>query len=145
MNFSYKSLQLNMSFNVKKQVGRDPISQGTAFIGVTSNISRRYTQLSHWQNPGDVTELGKWTTEPYRENSFTDYAFNSDAGLTDASFIRLQNLHVSFSLPEKFIKKIGIRGCGINLSTSNLFVITRYKRERIQKFSSWAQCLRLKR
>ncbi len=55
-----------------------------------------------------------------------NHDFNSDAGLTDASYIRLQNLSFSYALPQRVVQKMGMKGCSIGLTTSNLFVITRY-------------------
>ena len=55
------------------------------------------------------------------------FALNSDGANTDASFIRLSNLSVSYSLPSNWLKKAGAQGCKFFFHTNNLIVITRYK------------------
>ena len=53
--------------------------------------------------------------------------YQSDGVYTDASFIRLSNIYLSYNLPEQWINKIGIDDLRFSLSGQNLFVITKYK------------------
>jgi hypothetical protein len=122
MNFSYKDLQLNLFFNVKKQIGRNAISQ-LPTPGAMNN--QPVEVLSRWQNPGDIANIARFSTYVYNSDYF--YANVSDAAYTDASFIRLSTLSIAYSLPASYIKHIGMQSCSIFLHTQNLFVITQYK------------------
>ncbi len=122
-NFSYQRLQVNLYFNIKKQIGVNAINRGD-FPGRTLNqpVSILGKQ---WTKPGDIATLAKFTTQPF-DDTYTNFKSFSDAGYTDASFIRLSNLAVSYSLQEKWIKKIGFSSCNVFFNTNNLFVITSY-------------------
>jgi len=122
MNFNYKDLQLNLFFNIKKQIGRNAISQ----LPTPGAINNQPVEvLSRWRNPGDIANIARFSTYVYNSDYF--YANVSDAAYTDASFIRLSTLSVAYSLPASYIKPIGIQSCSIFLHTQNLFVITKYK------------------
>jgi len=121
MNFSYKTLQFSLFFNIKKQLGINAIKQGNLPGG---KANQPVGVLDRWQKIGDNASVARFTTQPDQ----TDYYFaQSDAGYTDASFIRLSNLSLSYSLPGTYIKKIGLQDCSIFFNTNNLFVITKYK------------------
>jgi len=52
--------------------------------------------LNHWQKPGDKARFARYTTQgDQTDNDFTV----SDAVYSDASYIRLQNVSISYDLP----------------------------------------------
>jgi TonB-linked SusC/RagA family outer membrane protein len=123
MNFSYKTLQLSLFFNVKDQIGKNALATGL-YPGKLQN--QPTSILGHeWKNPGDIASEARFTTSPNRNDIY--YADYSDGAYTDASFIRLSNLSLSYRLPDSFNKKVGVQGCSLFFHTNNLFVITRYK------------------
>src|SRR5262249_1316932 len=81
--------------------------------------------LDRWQKPGQLTSVGKFST--YGAQDPNGYLSASDIGFTDASYIRLQNISLTYNFPEAFIKKAGVQGCNLYLHASNLFTITRYR------------------
>jgi hypothetical protein len=50
----------------------------------------------------------------------------SSAVLTNASFVRLKNLALYYSLPEKLSKKMKFESCRFYLQSQNLLTITKY-------------------
>ena len=82
---------------------------------------------NHWQKPGDVTKYAKFTTNPGSDVSYQNFFTFSDAKFTDASFIRLQNISLSYSLSPKLTKKALLKGCRIYFKGENLLLITNYK------------------
>jgi TonB-linked SusC/RagA family outer membrane protein len=123
MNFSYKTFQLSLFFNVKKQIGQNALTTGL-FPGTLQNQPTGI--LNHeWKTPGDIASEARFTTNPSETDIY--YNFYSNGAYTDASFIRLSNLSVSYKLSDFFSKKAGMRGCSLFFHTNNLFVITRYK------------------
>jgi hypothetical protein len=52
---------------------------------------------------------------------------NSDKGYTDASFLRIKNISLSYSLPDKWVEKWHMKKLRIYAQGQNLFTITKYK------------------
>ena len=52
---------------------------------------------------------------------------NSDYLISDASFIRLKNLALSYSFPRKWQQKAKLQAARIYLQAQNLFTITSYR------------------
>ncbi len=77
------------------------------------NQSRRL--LNRWQKPGDVTDIP-------RHGVYTEF---DSRLLEDASFLRLKNLMLSYSLPKQLLKKTGfISGVRIYAQAQNLLTWT---------------------
>ena len=51
---------------------------------------------------------------------------DSDRFIEDGSYLRLKNLQIGYSLPQRWISKMGMSRLRIYLSGSNLFTVTRY-------------------
>ena len=117
---TYKNWTLNFTFYFRKQIGQNALISSNIPGDASNQVA---TVLSRWQKPGDHTTVARFTTEgPAADPSFFNYLYNSDAQYTDASFIRLQNLSLSYQIPQK--KKGYIR---IYVQGQNLLIITDYK------------------
>lgn len=124
-NFRYKNWNLSIFFYFKKQLGRNILA---SLSPAGDNTNQPSTILSRWQKPGDVTNTARFTTSPYSYGkSFRNYFQFSDAIYTDASFIRLENISLSYSLPERVLKNKKISNITIYIHANNLFLITNYK------------------
>jgi TonB-linked SusC/RagA family outer membrane protein len=118
--FTYKRFMLGLFFIFKKQIGALPY----AFVpGNIGNIPLEVFN-DHWQQPGDQTRYTRFATS----GTGTSDAFfaQSDGAYTDASFLRLNNLAFSYSLPEKICKKLRMQGAAFSVNMQNVFVITPY-------------------
>ena len=49
-----------------------------------------------------------------------------DKYLEDASFLRLRNLQLGYTLPASFARKIAMKSARIYLTATNLFTLTKY-------------------
>jgi hypothetical protein len=117
--FSYKNWGLSIFFYFKKQIG----SNAMASLSIPGDVNNQPIDvLTRWQKPGDVSNAGRFSTNSYSDN-YTNYQ-SSDAIYTDASFIRLQNLTLTYTLPEKIMGSKG--NCKVYVKGENLFIITRY-------------------
>ena len=54
-------------------------------------------------------------------------AIFSDADITDASFIRLKNVSLSWQVPEVLLRKLHFQNVRLYVQGQNLFTITKYK------------------
>ena len=82
---------------------------------MTYNQSSRL--LNRWKQPGDITDIP-------RHGEYTEF---DSRLLEDASFLRLKNLMVSYSLPKTLLKKTGvIRGLRVYAQGQNLLTFTNF-------------------
>ncbi|MFH6958515.1 SusC/RagA family TonB-linked outer membrane protein [Flavobacterium aquidurense] len=120
--FRYKNWQLDFLLQFVKQDNIDP----RKIIGVPGEMGNRSTQiLDHWSAPGNSDAVQLYTTgvNSDAESAFFNYAA-SDAVITDASYIRLKNLQLSYNLPAKWI---GNTKCRLYLQGQNLLTFTSFK------------------
>ena len=82
---------------------------------MTYNQSSRL--LKRWKQPGDITDIP-------RHGEYTEF---DSRLLEDASFLRLKNLMLSYSLPKTLLKKTGvIRGLRVYAQGQNLLTFTNF-------------------
>ena len=82
----------------------------------TYNQSRRIL-YEGWKQPGDVTDIPRYGVTPQMDSRF----------LEDASFLRLKNVMLSYSLPSKILKKSKFfTSARIYLQAQNLFTFTAF-------------------
>lgn len=120
-NFRYRNFRLNMSFDFAGQKGMNAIG-GIGTIGAMGNIPVEIFE-NRWQKPGDITRYSKFSSQ-YRSFDGTSI---SNLGYTDASFLRLKFVSLSYSLPESWKKRLGMSDASFSVDASNLYSFTRYK------------------
>lgn len=119
---TFHNWQLDFLFQFVKQLNYDG-SYGTGLPGSTTN--QPVGVINHWQQPGDNATYQQYTTGVNGEALDAFYKFYaSDAMIRDASYVRLKNLSLSYTIPEKWFK--GIK-CRLLVQGQNLFTITSYK------------------
>ncbi|MAM28223.1 MAG: SusC/RagA family protein [Flavobacteriaceae bacterium] len=81
--------------------------------------------LDHWQQPGDQSSQQVYSTG-FNGEAYTAYnnLYYSTGSVSDASYIRVKNIALSYSIPQKWA--LGI-GCRVYLQAQNLFTFTKYK------------------
>ena len=120
-NIRWKGWRFSCLFYFKKQINRSVLAS-TGYPGGIKN--QPSSILSRWQHPGDISSTPRFSTKP-PSVELTRF-LNSDGIWTDASYIRLQNISLSYQLPESFCKKIKIVDCNFFFRGQNLFVMTKY-------------------
>lgn len=122
-DFRFKNISVGLYFNYRKQLGLSSL----ALNNFPGTIANQAASLSgkQWQKPGDKVSVARFTTVPDITDSY--FQFESDGAYTDASFVRLSNISVSYDLPAALIHKAGIERCTVYMRTNNLFTITSYK------------------
>lgn len=119
-NFRFKNLTLNASFNFSKQLGSYNVNSSQ------NNNMSLYEYNNAWRNPGDNALFMKFTTNANTDLTRSYYS-SSDAGVSRADFLRLNALQLSYNLPDKGLKFLGLSNLSVNLTGQNLFVITNFK------------------
>lgn len=126
-DLSYGNFNLSFLFHFARQNGVNELGASVNAPGVlpTGALSNQPTYaLQRWQNAGDVTAVQKYTT-----SNSTGYLnlTNSNAIISDASFIRLKNLEFAYRLPALLASKIKMKACKIYVQGQNLLTFTNYK------------------
>jgi len=119
-NFMYKSFGLSLGFSYNKVQSQMALS---AFGGGMGNIPVAIFN-DHWQKPGDHTRYARFSTGGLA--SFGNFN-QSDGAYVDGSYIRLNNVTFSYTLPAAVCKRMHMKGAGFSLNTQNIFIITGYK------------------
>jgi TonB-linked SusC/RagA family outer membrane protein len=84
--------------------------------------------LERWQQPDDNTLIQRFSSA-YPSTISTPYsaASSSEFGFSDASYIRLKNVSLSWQFPMRWIQKAGLQNVKIYAHGQNLMTITHYK------------------
>lgn len=124
-DFTYHSFALEFLFQFVKQDAYDYMS----FFGPPGSLSNQpVTVLKRWQKPGDVTTVQMFSQDGGSAASSAYYTSQGygDNVISDASFIRLKNLSLSYNLPEKATRLLHLQKCRLYLQGQNLLTFTNY-------------------
>jgi TonB-dependent starch-binding outer membrane protein SusC len=121
------NLGFNLNLNYKNF---DFIAYSYASIG--NDLIRNYERtenklnklnyiLARWTGEGTSNSVPRVTTGATNNNLFSSYF------VEDASFLRIQNVQLGYSLPKSAIEKIGISKIRLYASVNNLYTFTKYK------------------
>jgi TonB-linked SusC/RagA family outer membrane protein len=123
-SFTYKGLHLDIFIQFVKQLGYNYLPYfnmpGIAFQNLPTVV------MSRWQKVGNNTNIEKFSQTV--GTPFTAYQnlIASNAVISDASFIRLKNLSISYQLPTVWRKKALIQNARVYVQCQNLFTISKY-------------------
>lgn len=121
-SFSYKNFNFDFLFQFTKQLGKNHAGNNGIVGG---NMNQPRGVLQRWQNEGDLSDVQQFTSGSNFQGFLTYLNYiQSDAVITDASYLRLKTLSLSYQLPTK--KKDGF-ACELFLRGQNLWTITNYK------------------
>jgi len=121
--FQYKGLSLTFFFQFVKQVGLNYAYNNTT-PGSLGN--QPIDVLNRWRKPGDLTNTQLYTTTNPASAAYY-YNSSSDGAVSDASFIRLKNTALSYSLPQKWTSRIRAELIRVYLQGQNLLTFTNYR------------------
>jgi TonB-linked SusC/RagA family outer membrane protein len=125
-SFKYKNLTLSAQFSYVlggyafSTFGRNVSSDGYEIMDYNQSIN----QLDRWQKPGDITNTPKllWGTSTKSVMNSTRYVYKT-------TYLNLKNIALSYMLPARFYKKLGITSCQISLIGDNLGLWTPYDKK----------------
>lgn len=96
---TYKNWQLDFLFQFVKQINYD----SSIYFGLPGSQSNQpVTVLNHWQQVGDIAPYPIFT-DGYNSAAVDAYykSFDSDGAISDASYVRLKNISLSYDIPLK--------------------------------------------
>lgn len=115
---TYKHWQLDFLFQFVKQINYN----SAIYFGIPGSQSNQpVTVLNHWQQPGDSVPYPVYTdgNNSAAIDAYYKY-FDSDGAISDASYVRLKNISLSYDIPLKDLQ------CKVFFEGQNVLNFTNY-------------------
>ncbi len=123
--FSYKGWRLDIFFQFVKQNGDNYLYYNSTEPGMIGN--QPTAVLNRWQKPGENVPVEKYSQNfGPAYNAYFNLTYSSDGVVSDASYIRLKNLSLSYYFTGSFISHLKMSSARIYLQGQNLITITHY-------------------
>lgn len=135
--FSYKGFDLSIQFS--GSYGNKIMNYQRRFLDITGSTSNQLTTVLDYarlekidpDGPDDYRNYRVVNTGTTMPRLSTESGVNknnrvSDAYVEDGSYIRLQNVSLSYTFPRKWIKNLFLTSAKIYCNIQNLFTITKY-------------------
>lgn len=120
-----------MGFNVQLDYKRfDFVAYTFASVGneMVRNYERTLTDVNHldyvldrWHGEGTSNSVPRLTPEATANNVFSDYF------VEDASYLRIQNVQLGYSVDPQYFTKAGVTKFRVYMGVNNLYTFTNYK------------------
>lgn len=121
VTFNYEGWRLNTQFTYR--YGNKVINMARLRAeAMTTNDNQSQAVNYRWRKEGDVTTIPRAMfggTSNYN-------TLISDRFVEDASYLRMSYAQLSYTLPSKWVKSIGLGRISFYASANNLFVLTKY-------------------
>ena len=121
--FNYDRWSLNAQFNYR--VDYDIVNIARLNMeSMSSNNNQSQAVNYRWRKEGDFTTIPRALIASNEHPNYNTMI--SDRFVEDGTFLRLNYLQLSYSLPQEKAKKIGLTGLRFYVSGNNLFCLTKY-------------------
>lgn len=150
--FSYKGIDLTIQFS--GSYGNKILNYGRRSLevsGSTSNLLRTVLDYAHVEKidpngPDDYRNYHVTNTETIQPRLYTSSGSNrndrvSDAYVEDGSYIRLQNISLSYTLPRTWLKHIYLTNVKVYCNLQNVHTWSKYKGYDPEVGSLWGNAL----
>lgn len=122
-SFSYKGIQLDVFLQYTSQLGYNLFSSGTQFSTFGTLRNGYIAYLDYWKEPGQEATIPK----PFSTNNTSLVQFSqSDKTVSDASFLRLKTVALSYQVPRRLINRLKLSNLQITAQGQNLLTFTDY-------------------
>ena len=121
--FYYGQWSLNAQFNYR--IDYDIVNLARLDMeSMNSNNNQSQAVNYRWRKEGDITTIPRALNSSFKIANYNTLI--SDRFIEDGTFLRLNYLQLSYSLPQSKAKKIGLSGLRFYVSANNLFCLTKY-------------------
>ena len=122
-SFRYKGFQLEILFQFVSQQGFGYSRYFQNAPGTLGNQAEPV--MARWRQTGDITDVQRFARGGAGTAAYATF-INSDQGITDASFVRLKNLALSYALPQPLLQRMHFSNVRLFVQCQNLLTITNY-------------------
>ena len=120
--FGYKNLSLAVTLQGSQ--GNEILYGGDRYVNnFPGSTNPRTDVLNRWHSP---TEPGDGMTPRVTRNPSSSIREFSTRFVYDASFLRIRNVTLRYSLPTEWVQKVALQNASIYASAQNLYTFTRY-------------------
>ncbi len=116
VQLNYKGLDFSMY--TFASVGNDMVRN---YESIADDANRLTYVLDRWTGEGTSNSVPRVTTGANTNRLFSDYF------VEDASFVRIQNIQLGYSLKPEMTQKAGISKLRLYVAANNLYTFTKYK------------------
>ena len=118
---------LNLTLNYKNfdftsymfaEIGKDMVRN---YERANPNVNRLDMYLDRWTGPGTSNTVPRATVGPNNNGLFSDFY------VEDASFLRVQNIQLGYSLPSEVVDQLGMSKFRVYATVNNAFTFTDYE------------------
>ena len=85
--------------------------------GAEMNTNQANSALNYWKKPGDTG----CNPKPVANNSTSSMTANSTRFLEDGSYVRIKDITLSYNLPKKWLKPLGMNNLKVFASGLNVY------------------------
>jgi TonB-linked SusC/RagA family outer membrane protein len=124
---NFRGLSFSAEVQYVKQPGYDHSRTATAGRLLLTGSNQLTNVLDRWQQPGNITQIQRFSGSSPDALNATDLLNQSDAVYVDASYIRLKNLYLGYILPAFLKGFLPVRQLSIYANVENLVTITSFK------------------
>ncbi len=124
-SITYKGFQLDFLVQFVKQNGNNYLAVFDMVGGFNQNVPTLALK-DHWQKPGDIANSQRLTIGYDAPGQALSFLKQSDGVISDASFLRLKNMELSYQFPALWQKKAHLQNARLFLQCQNLLTITNY-------------------
>jgi TonB-linked SusC/RagA family outer membrane protein len=120
MGFNLQMNYKNLDFAVYTyaSVGNDMVRN---YERTLTDVNHTDYYLDRWTGAGSTNSTPRVTTDATSNTVFSDHF------VEDASYFRIQNIQLGYSLSSKVVEKIGITKFRVYTGVNNLYTFTKYK------------------
>jgi TonB-linked SusC/RagA family outer membrane protein len=126
-NFSYKGINLEVFFQFQggnKAFNSDFYNYYDAGSGADNQL---VSQLNRWQQPGDITNVPRAFQGGSIDGQDQQFGtFGSTQFMSDASYLRLKQVTLSYNLPMSIVSKTRMNKINVFVQALNLWTLTNY-------------------
>jgi TonB-dependent starch-binding outer membrane protein SusC len=127
-SWTWKNFQLDVHLQFVYDVMRQAyISNLPGHFNTSGGSNQPIAVLGRWQKPGDVATIQRFTRNYNSFNIPYFYALESDRFYSDASYLRLKNVSISWLLPERWRQKVDLQNLKVFINGQNLYTLTNYQ------------------
>ncbi|MFL1896320.1 SusC/RagA family TonB-linked outer membrane protein [Aquimarina sp. 2-A2] len=118
LNIGFRFKNLDFSSYTFASIGNDMIRN---YERNQNLVNRRNASLGRWTGEGTTNDFPRVTTSANSNGLFSDFY------VEDASYVRIQNVQLGYTINDKFMDVMGIDKFRIYASVNNLYTFTEYQ------------------
>ncbi len=129
----YGNFSLDFVVQFVKQQGIDIKFNGNIsgmpgeYSAFSSGSNQPISVLSRWTNTGDRTNIQRYSASDFAAVVGMFYAASSDGIYSDASYLRVKNVSISYRFSQSWLHQAQMQSAKIFISGQNLLTFTHYK------------------